>query len=125
VDRPDRQIDLRDRHGAAETAGYMPSDGPDEILLDRQRTGMAGVALNDLEIHYMPVAMSGELPPHEPDLEHRAIIFAGGFYPWLNPMPALLDLSQSLRKVNNCYLEIFGGSHEANPEEKRAWAKAG
>jgi glycosyltransferase involved in cell wall biosynthesis len=80
---------------------------------------MGGVTLNDLEIHYMPVAMSGELPPHQPDLEHRSIIFAGGFYPWLNPMSALLDLGQCLKKVNKCYLEIFGGSHETNPEEKK------
>jgi len=80
---------------------------------------MAGVALDELEIHFMPVAMSDELPPHQPDLEHRSIIFAGGFYPWLNPMPSLLDLAQCLGSVNNCYLEIFGGSHETNPEEKR------
>jgi glycosyltransferase involved in cell wall biosynthesis len=80
---------------------------------------IGGVELNDLEIHYMPVAMSGDLPPHKADLEHRTIIFAGGFYPWLNPMSALLNLGQCLRKVSKCYLEIFGGSHETNPEEKR------
>jgi len=79
---------------------------------------MAGVALDELEIHYMPVAMSGELPPHQPELEHRAIIFAGGFYPWLNPMPSLLDLAGCFKKVSNCYLEIFGGSHETNAAEK-------
>lgn len=79
---------------------------------------MAGVAPDELEIHFMPVAMSDELPPHQPDLEHRAIIFAGGFHPWLNPMPALLDLAGCLKKVNNCYLEIFGGSHETNAAEK-------
>ncbi|MGA3085868.1 MAG: glycosyltransferase family 4 protein [Thermodesulfobacteriota bacterium] len=80
---------------------------------------MAGVALDDAEVHYMPVAMSADLPPHEADLEHRSIIFAGGFYPWINPMPALLDLAQCLTKIDNYHLEIFGGSHETNAEEKR------
>lgn len=82
---------------------------------------MGGVALDDLDIHYMPVAMPDKLPLHQPDLERRSIIFSGGFYPWLNPMPGLLDLGQCLSKneKNKCYLDIFGGSHGTNPQEKR------
>jgi len=82
---------------------------------------LAGVALEDLDIHVMPVAMSGELPQHRTDLEDRFIIFAGGFYPWLNPMPALLDLADCLGRLGGLTLQIFGGIHGTNPEEKRVF----
>jgi glycosyltransferase involved in cell wall biosynthesis len=59
------------------------------------------------------------MPGHKGEAERRSIIFGGGFYPWLNPMPALLDLAGCLGEGNDLYLEIFGGSHETNPEEKK------
>ena len=80
---------------------------------------MAGIDISNMEIHYMPVAMPPELPAHAPDLEHRSVIFAGGFYPWLNPMPALRALAEDLRRVGRGRLDIYGGSHETNPNEKR------
>jgi len=80
---------------------------------------MAGIDISDLEIHYMPVAMSPDLPEHEPDLERRSIIFAGGFYPWLNPITALKFVAEELQKNESGNLEIYGGSHDTNPGEKR------
>lgn len=80
---------------------------------------MAGVGLADLDLHYMPVAMSPHLPEHRPDLSGLSLIFSGGFYPWLNPMPGLLDLTDLLSEMQIGHLDIFGGSHETNPEEKR------
>ena len=79
---------------------------------------MAGVEVEDLEIHYMPVAMPSDLPPHHADPSDKFIIFAGGFYPWLDPVPGLTDLAKCIGQ-NGYKLEIFGGSHETNPEEKR------
>ncbi len=79
---------------------------------------LAGVDISDLEIHYMPVAMPAEMPEHEPDLERRPIIFSGGFYPWLNPMPALRILAETLNENGVGCLDIYGGSHETNPEDK-------
>jgi len=84
---------------------------------------MAGVGLDDIDVHYMPVAMSSDPPLHRSDTDRRSIIFAGGFYPWLNPMPALRDLADCLTEVNGLHLEIFGGSHETNPEEKKEFDK--
>ena len=80
---------------------------------------MAGIDISDLDIHYMPVAMSPDLPEHSPDLDRRSIIFAGGFYPWLNPMTALRHAAKELLKTQKCHLDIYGGSHETNPVEKR------
>ncbi|MCP4667878.1 MAG: glycosyltransferase family 4 protein [Deltaproteobacteria bacterium] len=80
---------------------------------------MAGVDITDLEIHYMPVAMSPRLPEHTPDLDRRSIVFSGGFYPWLNPIPALRSLAEELQKKRMGHLDIYGGSHETNPEDKR------
>lgn len=82
---------------------------------------MAGVDTSDLEIHYMPVAMSPQLPERRTDLNRRSLIFAGGFYPWLNPMPGLVSLSKALQEVNSGRLDIYGGSHETNPQEKKAF----
>jgi len=82
---------------------------------------MAGVDTTDLEIHYMPVAMSPHLPERQTDLGRRSLIFAGGFYPWLNPMPGLVSLSKALQEVNSGHLDIYGGSHETNSQEKKAF----
>ncbi len=79
---------------------------------------MAGVDISEMAIHYMPVAMSPDLPAHEPDLDRRSIIFSGGFYPWLNPMPALKSLADELQQRGLGRLDIYGGSHETNPEDK-------
>ncbi len=79
---------------------------------------LAGVDLEDIQIHYMPVSMSGVPPEREPDLSNKFIIFAGGFYPWLDPTRGLADLARCIGQ-NGYSLEIFGGSHETNPEEKR------
>jgi len=83
---------------------------------------MAGIDIADLEIHYMPVAMSPDLPDHDPDLDRRSIIFAGGFYPWLNPMPSLKAVAEELRGLQTGFLDIYGGSHETNPDEKQEFA---
>ena len=80
---------------------------------------MAGVALEDLQVHFMPMAMPDELPSREPDIKNPSVIFAGGFYPWLDPMPGLLDLAQCLTELKRYSLHIFGGSHETNPAEKK------
>ena len=79
---------------------------------------LAGIELEDIEIHYMPVAISGDPPEHEPEASNKFIIFAGGFYPWLDPTPGLTDLAKCIGQ-NGYSLEIFGGSHETNPEDKR------
>jgi glycosyltransferase involved in cell wall biosynthesis len=84
---------------------------------------MAGVDISDLEIHYMPVAMPPHLPDRKPDWERRSIVFSGGFYPWLNPIPALNALSKHLRRIGAGHLEIYGGSHETNPEDKQQFEK--
>ncbi len=80
---------------------------------------LAGIDISDLDIHYMPVAMSPDLPEHYPDLERRSFIFSGGFYPWLNPMPSLKALAEEIRGIGKGCLDIYGGSHETNPDEKR------
>ncbi len=78
---------------------------------------MAGVDISDLEIHYMPVAMSPDLPEHSVDTERASIIFSGGFYPWLNPMDGLKSLTTILHEKGRGHLDIFGGTHETSPDE--------
>jgi len=80
---------------------------------------LAGVDISDLDIHYMPVALSPDLPDHQPDLDRRSIIFSGGFYPWLNPIPGLQALAEELLNNGKGHLDIYGGSHETNPNDKR------
>lgn len=78
---------------------------------------MAGIDLPDMDIHYMPVALSPDLPGHEPDLERLSFVFSGGFYPWLNPMPSLRKLAEELYRRGKGHLDIYGGSHEANQQD--------
>jgi len=78
---------------------------------------MAGVDVSDLEIHYMPVAMSSDLPGRDPDLSRKSILFAGGFYPWLNPITGLGQLARVLEEIGAGHLDIFGGSHNTNRQE--------
>jgi glycosyltransferase involved in cell wall biosynthesis len=80
---------------------------------------MAGVEISDLEVHYMPVAMSPDLPEHSPDVQRKSIIFSGGFYPWLNPMDGLRSLASILERNGGGHLDIFGGSHETNPDDSQ------
>lgn len=80
---------------------------------------LAGIDIADLEIHYMPVAMSPDLPEHDPDMDRQSIVFSGGVYPWLNPMPSLRAVAEELYRTGKGHLDIYGGSHETNPDEKR------
>ncbi|MDQ7784052.1 MAG: glycosyltransferase family 4 protein [Desulfomonilaceae bacterium] len=82
---------------------------------------LAGVDISDLDVHYMPVALSPDLPDHQPDLDRRSIVFSGGFYPWLNPIPGLQALAEELLNNGKGHLDIYGGSHETNPEDKRGF----
>jgi len=84
---------------------------------------MAGIEVADLEIHHMPMAMSPHLPARHRDESQKSILFAGGFYPWLDPMPGLADLASVLGKIRDGRLDIYGGSHETNPEEKKAFER--
>jgi glycosyltransferase involved in cell wall biosynthesis len=78
---------------------------------------MAGFSLEDINIAYMPVSLSPDLPQPDKDLDDKRFIFSGGFYPWQNPVQSLYVLSEVLGQEGQASLHIFGGSHHISEDD--------
>ena len=83
---------------------------------------MAGVELEAAIVHTMPFAMPSKLPaPPPPNPDRKTVLFAGGFYPWLNPYSALHTVGNEILKSKDGYLDIYGTSHESTDDDSRAF----
>lgn len=83
---------------------------------------MAGVALEDLDVHPMPHAMPSDMPPRPvPDPDRKSLVFSGGFYPWFNPIPPLSAAAKALLETRSGYLDFYGSSHQTTDTDARTF----
>ena len=80
---------------------------------------LAGFDLREPVIAPVPVSLSPDLPPHEPEGE-VTFVYGGLYLPWQNPLVALGVLVERLEAHGRGRLRFFGGAH---PVQKLAAAE--
>jgi glycosyltransferase involved in cell wall biosynthesis len=78
----------------------------------------AGYPMEEANPAVVPVAMSPQLPRVEKDLDQPRLVYAGGFYPWQKNQNQLKMLPHILEADARGILEVFGGSHQVDPEHE-------
>jgi len=77
-----------------------------------------GRPMEEIEISYMPVSLSPEVPDVHKDLEQKRLVYSGGFYPWQNAVRPLAVLDAVLRSSGQARLDMFGGSHNVSRDDE-------
>lgn len=77
-----------------------------------------GRDVEELDIEYMPVSLSPEIPTFQKNYEDKRLVYSGGFYPWQNASRPLLVLDEVLRDSGKARLDVYGGSHSVSKEDE-------
>lgn len=73
---------------------------------------------SEIDIAYIPISLSPELPAVEKDVAARRLVYAGGFYPWQRATNPLNALEEVLREDKTGWLDIYGGSHKVSKQDE-------